>query len=194
MRTVDTLIAQIRRNITDTDEAAAMMADVRGAHDRDGWDSAREALVRAETPLVQDGIRYESTSKAAWEMDSAAHAVWEGIRDLIEPAIDAEAEASADHVIEARTDGTHPDQYLSRMRYWLSACHPQDVYPIPLDQIAIWEHFRDAAKAYISRVFQDGIHYAVEAEFLKDQLTADQYRALTWPFEDLTDSSTSEER
>ncbi len=193
METASALIAQIRRNIADTDDAAAMMADARAAHDRKGWGQSLEALSRAETPTMLEGVHYESTSKAAGAIDSAAHAVWDGIRDLIEPAIEAEAEATAAQVIEARADGAHPDQYLSTMRYWLSACHPQDVYPIPLDRIAIWEHFRDASKAYIARVVQDGIHYAVEAEFLKGQLTADQYQSLTWPFEDLIDSNASEE-
>lgn len=194
MKTVDALIAQIRRNITDVDDAADMMADIRAAHDRQDWGPATEALWRAETPTVLDGVNYESTDKAAGEIDGAAHAVWEGVRDLLEPAIEAEAEATADNVTEARADGVHPDTYLSTLRYWLRACHPKGVYPIPLERIELRKHFRDASRAYIGRVVQDGIHYLVEAEFLKDQLTADHYRALTWPFEDLADNNASEER
>lgn len=193
MEAADALIARIRRNIADPEDAAAMMQDVRAAFDREGWGPAVDALARTETPMVLDGIRYESTSKAAWAIDSAAHAVWDGIRDLFEPAIEAEAEAAADRAIEARTADVHPDTYLSTMRYWQNACHPKDVYPIPLDRIVLWEHFRDASKAFITRVVQDSLHYAVEAEYLKGQLTADHYRALTWPFDNLTDSNTAEE-
>ncbi|GAA3808353.1 hypothetical protein ACFQ0G_53475 [Streptomyces chiangmaiensis] len=194
METVNTLIAQIRRNITDSVDATAMMFDARAACDREGWGPALDALSRTDTPLLLDGIRYDTVFNAANAIDAAAHAVWDGVRDLFEPEIEAEAEATADQVIEARTKGVQPDLYLSTMRYWQRACHPQDVYPIPLGRIAIWEHFRDASKALITHVVQLILHHAVTAMILKDQLTADHYRALTWPFDDLTDSSTSEER
>ncbi|MGW2740530.1 hypothetical protein ACWC4D_40855 [Streptomyces sp. NPDC001288] len=193
MATADDLIAQIRGNITDPEDAAAMMADVRSAFDREDWGSAVESLTRTATPTMLDGVLYESTSKAAWAIDSAAHAVWDGIRDLMEPAIEAESEATADNVIDGRAAGREPDTYLSAMRYWLAACPEKDVYRIPLDRIVLREHFRDATKAYITRVVQDSLHYAVEAEYLKDQLTEAQCRALMWPFADLGTGNAIEE-
>lgn len=193
MQTADALIARIRRNIADSADATDMMFDIRAAYDREDWGPATEALYEATTPLLLDGVRYGSTFKAADVIDEAGHAVWDAVRDLIEPAIKAEAEATANSAIEDMAEGMHPDQYLSTMRYWLRACHPKSVYPIPLERLATWEDFRDASTAYIARVVQDGIHYAIEAEFLKDQLTAAHYRALTWPFDDLVDTNASEE-
>lgn len=192
---VTALIAQIRSNIAAADDAAAFMVfNTRVAHDREGWDAAVEALVKTETPTVLDGVRYDSTSKAADAMDRAAHAVWDGVRDLLEPAIEGDAEATADEAIEGRSDGKHPDRYLHTLRWWQSACHPwEDAYPTPLERITAREHFRDASAAYMSRVVQDGIHYLTQAEILKGRLDAAHHRALTWPFGGLDDSDVSGE-
>ncbi|MGW4603699.1 hypothetical protein ACWENS_10560 [Streptomyces sp. NPDC004532] len=176
------LIAQIRRNITEPADATAMMFDARAARDREDWDSAVSVLARTETPLVLEGVRYATPLDAANAIDSAAHAVWHGIRDLFEPEIEAEAEATADQAIDAIGKGIRPDVYLSTMRYWQDGCHPKDVYPVDLERLAAWEEFRDGAKALMTHAVQLVLHYAVTAVILKDQLADDHHQALTWPF------------
>ena len=194
MQTVDTFIARIRRNIADPDAASAMMLDTRGACEDENWDRAMDALGKADTPLALDGIRYDTTGDADRAIDAAAHAVWDGIRDLIEPEIRAEAEAGADQAVEAMAEDAGPDDYLDQIRYWDSVCFPRPAYETPFDRLRTWEQFRETAEIAITHVVKQVLYYAVMAELLRSQLTDEHYRALTWPFEDLTDGSTSEER
>lgn len=186
--TTTALIAQIRRNLADPGDITSMIYDARSACDEDEWEAALTALNRTETPLVLDGARHDTTSAAAGAIDDAAHAVWNGIRDLVEPEIAAEAEAFADQAVEDQAEG------LRGIRYWQRACHPRqdNLYRLPLDQIHTCEQFRDAFTVFMTYVVQRVLHHAVTAELLKSQLTADDYRALTWPFEDLTSDASKE--
>jgi hypothetical protein len=185
---LDAFVAQIRRNAEPAGDALEMLTDIREARISEGWDQAVAVLERTETPLVLGGARYATKSQAARAIDAAANEVWERVRDLFDPEIEADAGAIADLAVEGWANGAAPDEYLEALRFWRSIAQSSCAYPAVLESPRWREEVQREVTELITNVVQTFVIFAVTAVLLKDHLTDDQYRSLTYPFDDLTDA------